>query len=188
MAAAELDILMVSALAQSAAGSAEPRRLAGAIQKVGYSHEGMIDLIIAHPGISQGHLAAHFGYSESWISQVISSDAFQAAMAKRRAEVVDPILSATIEEQFKGIVARSLAILREKLDRPSYQVPDNLVLRTMELSSRAAGYGARDTTPAVATSEVHIHLENLGSRLEQLLARKQAEVVPPLIGEIVNDA
>lgn len=145
-----------------------------ALQKISYTHDGMIDLIVANPGMSQDMLAAHFGYSASWISQVFSSDAFQARLAERREALVDPLLRSTIEEQFKGIVARSLEVLRVKLDRPANDVPDQLALRAFELASRAAGYGAKSDPPASA-GDVHIHLETLGDNLVGLLRRKKAE-------------
>jgi DNA-binding MarR family transcriptional regulator len=149
----------------------------GGIAKVRYTHDGMIDLIITNPGISQGQLAAHFGYSQSWISQIISSDAFQSRLAERKEELVDPTIRATIEEQFKGLVARSLEILREKLNRPAASIPDNLALRTLELSARAAGYGARDMVPPVPTQEMHLHLNVLGERLTELLRAKKVEAI-----------
>lgn len=149
----------------------------GVIAKVAYSHAAMIDLIIANPGISQNALANYFGYTPSWISQVISSDAFQGALAKRREEIVDPLLMATVKEHFDALVLRSLDILQQKLNRPALEIPDNLALRALEIGSRAAGYGAKDSGPAPAgtPAEVHIHLEQLGGGLVALLQRKKRE-------------
>jgi transcriptional regulator with XRE-family HTH domain len=150
-----------------------------AIQKINYSHDGMINLIIANRGISQNALAAHFGYSASWISQVMSSDAFQARLLERAGEIEDPTLRATVEESLKGLVSRSMEILKRKLDEPDVtKIPDNLAIRTLELSTRALGYGAREQTVAVQVN-VENHLENLGGRLVSLLQRKKVEVETP---------
>src|SRR5450631_61486 len=113
------------------------------IQKVNYSHDGMINLIILNRGISQNEIARHFGYSASWVSQVMSSDAFQARLADRAAEIEDPTLKATVEEGFKGLVARSIEIIKAKLAGEPETIPDQLALRTMEIAARAAGFGAR---------------------------------------------
>jgi hypothetical protein len=86
-----------------------------------------------------------------------------------------------VEQQFQAIVRRSLSILMEKLDRPSTQIPDNLALRAFDISTRAAGYGARAEQPKVQVNVVN-HLEGLGANLEALLRRKRAEVD----GEIVD--
>lgn len=159
--------------------TAQQRREAArpAIAKISYSHEAMIDLIIAQPGISQNALAAHFGYTPSWISQIISSDTFQSALAKRREQLVDPLIAAEVELQFKSLVSRSLDILHQKLNKPAAEIPDNLALRALEIGSRAAGYGVKDPTqaPASTPAEVHIHLEQLGGGLVALLQRKKRE-------------
>lgn len=152
-----------------------PAGVARGITKVSYTHAAMVDEIVANPCISQLQLAAHFGYSVGWISQVISSDAFQAQLAARTGQLVDPVLQSTIETRFKGLVARSLEILAEKLSGPTSTIPDNLALRALELSSRALGYGARPE----AKIEVNVtnHLDQLGENLVGLLKKKKMEVL-----------
>lgn len=135
----------------------------------------MIDAILANPAISQGDLARYFGYSESWVSTILASDAFKAALHARAKEVVDPILLQTIETQFEALALRSLEILREKLNRPASAIPDQLALRTLELSSRARGYGL-DRPAAVPPQEMHVHLELLGENLDKLIQRKRAPI------------
>jgi hypothetical protein len=147
------------------------------IVKVGYTHDAMINLIIADPCVTQYELAAKFGYTASWVSQVISSDAFQSRLAERSAELVDPTIRATIEERFKALVLRSLEILRQKLDKPIEMIPDQLALRTLELSARAAGYGARIEQPPSPSGDMHVYLESMGEGLTVLLRRKRSEAI-----------
>jgi hypothetical protein len=169
----EIDGLLSEATGSTAVVRTGPK-------KVNYSHMGMVDLIIANPGISQNAIAAHFGYSASWVSQVLSSDAVQDLLASRTAEIVDPALRLTVEENFKAIVRRSQEILLEKLHAPV--ISDNLVLRAAELGSRALGLGAREQPGS--TLNVNLHLEDLGGRLDKLLERKKlAQVVE---GEVIS--
>ena len=163
-----------------------PSGAARGIAKVRYTHDSMIDMIIADPCVTQNELAARYGYTAGWVSQIIASDAFQARLADRTGELVDPTIRATVEDRFRGIVLRSLEILREKLDKPAAQIPDNLALRSVELSSRALGYGARDTSPAVPPIAMHVHLEALGDNLTKLLQRKKNER-PFLEGEVADN-
>lgn len=167
----ELEALLVSAQGKSSDALKPP------IAKISYTHAAMIDIIIANPGISQNAIAAHFGYTASWISQIICSDTFQSALAKRREELVDPLVQLSVEQGFKALTLRALDILHEKLERPAKEIPDNLALRALEVGSRAAGYGAKsDSPPAASTpAEVHIHLEQLGGGLVALLQRKKRE-------------
>ena len=137
----------------------------------------MIDLILANPGVSQGVIAATFGYSQSWVSQVIASDAFQSALSARAKEVVDPTLLATVQERFEAIVRRSQDILMEKLSKPADVVPDQLAIAALQTASRARGYGAREEAPRLPAVEVEIHLHQMGDRLTNLLQRKRSEVI-----------
>ena len=151
-----------------------PNGRARGVQRVSYTHNAIIDALIADPCISQQELAARFGYTAGWVSQILASDAFQARLAERTGELVDPTIRASVEERFKATVLRSLEILQEKLDRPAAQIPDNLALRSLELSSRALGYGTRLEQAAVQVS-VENHLEILSDNLVMLLQRKIAE-------------
>lgn len=172
-----LDELMNEAVANVAPPTDQwPVHKNGAIAKTSYTHDAMVDIIIANPAINQNDIARHFGYTASWVSQVMASDAFQAKLLERTQDIVDPTLRATVEERIKSLVIRSIEILKEKLDRPSSAIPDNLVIRTLELSTRAMGYGARDTPPAAPAVNMHVHLETLGEGLTQLLRRKKGEV------------
>ena len=139
--------------------------------KINYSHEAMADLVIANPGITQNEIAARFGYTASWVSTVMTSDAFQSFMAKRKAEVVDPALMASVEHRFKAVCDRSLNVLMEKLSKPAAEIPDQLALQSLQIASRAAGFGARVEVPPTNTTEVHVHLEHMAGNLTRLLKR-----------------
>lgn len=111
-----------------------------AIQKVNYSHDGMIDLIIGNPMVSQGDIAKHFGYTQAWVSRIMNSDAFQARLAMRKGELIDPTIVLSIDERFKALASKSLDVVLDKLTMT--QSPD-LALKALEVSSKALGYGAR---------------------------------------------
>ncbi len=144
-----------------------------AIDKIRYSHEDMIDFIIANPGTSQGSIAKRYGYTQSWVSLVMSSDAWKSAMAKRRGELVDPTLALTINERFGAMTELSLRRLTEKLEAP--QVADQTVLRAVELGARALGVGgnAAPAQPPVGPD----HLSQLAQRLVALQANVRKGVI-----------
>lgn len=113
------------------------------IAKVSYTHDAMIDLIIARPEMSQTEIAGHFGFTNGWISRVINSDTFQARLAARKQELVDPGILASIDEKLKAATNRSLDIVMEKLNQPSAVVPMKTALDALDLTLKAQGYGAR---------------------------------------------
>ena len=113
---------------------------ASALLRVRYSHDAMIDHLIENPGISQGELAAMFGYTGAWISRVINSDAFLARLAERKSDLVDPSIALTLDEKFRSLAAQSLDVIQEKL---SLTKNVDTAMKALELSAKALGYGAR---------------------------------------------
>lgn len=131
----------------SALAAAPPRHAPtmGNLAKIRYTHADMIDFIVANPATSQNELALRYGYSPSWISNVMASDAFQSALAARREELVDPALRATLEERYRGLAIHSLQRLMERLDKPN--VSDNVILRAAELGAKSVGVGGHAPPP-----------------------------------------
>ena len=128
---------------------------AGKLQRVSYTHDAMVDAIIANPAISNEELARIFGYSASWMSQIKNSDAFLERLAARRKEISDPILVATVEDKLRAITDRGLDIIAEKLSGPAVAVPIDSAFKAVELGTRALGYGAKkESGPAVTANFV----------------------------------
>jgi hypothetical protein len=150
----------------------------GVVQKMRYSHLDMIDFIIAHPGCGLRDIAARYGYTVGWISNVMASDAWKAAMASRRAELVDPVLTATLTERFEGMTQLSLQRLQEKLEAP--QVSDAIVLKAVELGAKAMGIGGNAPPPPPPAGD---HLAQLANRLIELQSRVRMNTFQ---GETVN--
>ena len=119
---------------------------ATAIARVKYSHDAMIDMIVGNPSIAQNELAAAFGYTVPWVSRVMISDAFQARLAERKTEIVDPALVASVDEKLRALASKSLDILLDKLHiAPTLDT----ALKAVEVSTKALGYGARQSNVAI---------------------------------------
>lgn len=164
---------------------------ANAIQRVHYTHDAMIDLIIAKPMISQGDIARHFGYTEGWVSRVINSDAFEARLAARKQDLVDPVLLQSIEEGLRGMAHRSISIVMAKLD--AAPTPD-FAIKALELSAKALGFGARPQNiaqvnnfvvalPAMAKSSEEWAATATASRQGLQMDRPREEVHPSYVVE-----
>lgn len=127
------------------------------IQKMRYSHEAMVDVIIARPSIAQNELAVIFERRPAWISRIIGSDAFQGALAKRREELSDPFLVATMEERFRGLASQSIDILAEKLELTKNA---DIALKALDISSKALGFGARSVGGGQIQNNFVVQLPN----------------------------
>ena len=151
-----------------------PAPTMGKLTKVSYTHEALIDTIVAHPDISQARLALMFGYTPGWISNLLASDLIQARIAERRKEMVDPVVAQTVEERVRGLMLRSMAVLQEKLDSPA--VDDKTALRVYELSSKNLGIGGN--AAAAPPSMDPERLERLATRLRDLGCGRVIDVTP----------
>lgn len=110
------------------------------VQKMNYSHEKLIEALIANPRITQRELAAYFGYTESWISQIIRSDGFRELYIARKKELVDPVILAGLESRFEAMTSRALDVILADLD--DRRNPE-VALKAIDIGSRALGYGAK---------------------------------------------
>lgn len=163
------------------------------VDKVRYTHEAMIDLIIDQPSISQNEIAKYFGYSVGWISQIITSDAFQAKLAERRGELIDPMLVRSLEERFKGLATQSLEVVQKRLEATS---DADLALKALEITTKALGYGARAQNVAIQQNFVvqaptkAATIEDWSSEYAQAgveaVVEERPAVPPPVLEKIPN--
>lgn len=124
-----------------------------AIQKCSYTHEGMIDLLLANPTISQKDVAAYFGFTQGWVSRILSSDAFREMYAKRKQELIDPLLTQSVETRLEALCLQSIEVLEQKLESsPSADI----ALKALEVTARAKGYGAAKSPSAQFNFVVHM--------------------------------
>jgi len=147
------------------------------IGQVSYKHDALIDIILANPFIQQNELARISGYTQGWLSQILSSDAFQVRLAERAGDQ-EVNLRKDRDAMFKALLDRSYEVLSEKMALPSNTIPDQLAMRVMEVSSRCIGYGARDPSTLVIqqNNSVEVHLEKMGEGLTNLLRKRRAIV------------
>lgn len=134
------------------------------------------EVLLSPPAETQGQLAKRIGYSQSYLSRLIASDAFQAKLADRIEKTIEPerrdifkLRFASIEEEARGILKRSLEKLADRLDDP-VGVPDQLLIKSAEMSGKLLGYGARHDPAAPQRVDMHLHLHQLATNLRNLSA------------------
>lgn len=164
---------------EGAPKSGAPAPTMGRLQRVSYTHQALIDLIIEQPELTQNQLAAHFGYTPGWISNILASDAFKEAMAGRREEILDPALKATVKERFEALTIQSLMVLQRKLSQD--QVSDQVALRAAELGAKALGVGGHAPPPAPPSTD---RLERLASRLLALQTQVRERTINGEVEEL----
>lgn len=144
------------------------------IERLGYSHDAMIDVLIANPGVTQNRLGEFFGYTGSWVSTIMASDAFQVRLAARRAELVDPIISASIDERLKALTTRSIQIVQDALEKPDVSV--DVALKAAAFGAKALGIGG-NAAPKLLIEGQGDRLAALAQKLDRVLMEKRGEVI-----------
>ena len=117
-----------------------------ALSGVSYTHDAMIDVLIARPMATQREISRHFGYTESWISQVMASDSFKKRFAERRDALVDPMIAKSLENLFEGVGLLSLSIVSEKLEATR---DAELAVKVLPIAAKALGMGVKDNQPLI---------------------------------------
>ena len=119
------------------------------VQKVGWWHERLADLMIAHPHATLGEIARHLGKSQAWISIVKNSDVFVDYWKRRSGEhsaaVTDGVKN-------KGFAAAELALdhLLAKLDAPEATLmPAETLLSIVDINMKRFGYDNTAQRPPV---------------------------------------
>jgi hypothetical protein len=110
------------------------------IQKVGITHDAIIDFVIAQPQSTYREIANAFGYTPEGIGIICRSDAFKARLESRKGDLVDPIIKQSVEERLTGLAHASIDILQRKL---ATSEDPKLALAALDSASRASQYGAR---------------------------------------------
>lgn len=110
------------------------------LKKVHYTHDALIDAIIADPSIRQKELAEIFGFTEAWISTVVCSDSFQARLAVRRSDLVGSSLLLNFNERMKRMALKSLDRLEGELDK-KMACDVNVALEGLKIAAKGFGFG-----------------------------------------------
>jgi hypothetical protein len=147
------------------------------LSHVHYWHDAFIEAIVANPLISQGDLARLCGYSESWVSIMVNTDAFKNRLAERKAEISDPILRASVKERVEAAAKRSLDKLIERMDA-------NAPMKTNELIA-IAKLGVEGApapiNPFAQTNNYIVQLPPVAQTSAQWLAASKGRGVPEVI-------
>lgn len=98
--------------------------MAGAIevQKLSHTHEQILNWLVLNPHKSMRECADFFGYTQSWLSSLVRSDIFQAALRQRQ-ELVANRVAQSIPERLSTVAQVALdklATAVEKSEDPEF--------------------------------------------------------------------
>jgi hypothetical protein len=149
------------------------------IKTTRWYHDRIIDLILASEvPLSQNEISKAIGYSASWVSIMVNSDAFKERLTQRKAELTDPVIVASINERLDALARRSLDKLLERIDSGVPQKTSDLV------AIAKLAVGDKNTRPAgpLVTNQLYVvHTPPVASSTQNWLESAQGR------GEIVEN-
>jgi hypothetical protein len=115
------------------------------ITNLSVTHNAIADWLIANPGKGQNaKCAAHFNISESWLSTLKQSDAFQALLKSKQEDVFEEVII-PLEEKIAGVAHASVEKLGEMLQETN---DGRLVKDIFDSALDKMGYGAKHARAA----------------------------------------
>lgn len=164
------------------------------IKKLNFSHEAIIQWLLENPGkLDGGKMAAcaeHFGYTRSWLSIIVHSDAFQAKWREMQNEA-DALIIADIPAKLRGVASVAVEALAEQVELAAMDktpAPRDFLLKSSEMLLKSLGYGAGSTKIAVSAPGGNVQVNavdpaTLSRARERLIApRANEKEVPALSG------
>lgn len=118
--------------------------------RLSHTHEQIINWLILNPGASMRQCADTFGYTQSWLSTLIRSDLFQAALAERQMAVAARVV-ATIPQKLAAVTEIALDKLADMVGTSEDQ---DFILDAADKALHRMGYAPQSSrNPAGSPSQ-----------------------------------
>ena len=109
--------------------------------KLSTTHEMLMNWLVLNPEKSLRECADHFGYTQSWVSQIIHSDLFQHALKEKQERI-----ALRVAESIPAKLARAADIAVEKLTDQLEKTEDpEFILSATDKILHRMGYAPQST-------------------------------------------
>jgi hypothetical protein len=125
------------------------------VQRLSHTHEDIARWMLANPTRPLKECATYFGYTQSWLSCIIHSDAFQARLRKLQ-DGADAVTLLDVPARLRGVAAATLDGLGVQVEHALKETEGNGILHrqflldTAEVTLKALGFGGQKTAPSPA--------------------------------------
>lgn len=133
------------------------------VMKLSPVHERIIDWMVANPGAKIAEIAKEFGYSQSFIGQLVSSDLFRTRLNERYA-LVSAANALEVKDKLHKLATESLdrLLLKVRVEERTDQIRE-----VAELALKGVGVIASrpGPVPQVIDQSQQIHLHQVDKNL-----------------------
>jgi len=119
------------------------------IRKVNPWHARLADWLIIN-GTTKGwnaRAAEHFNVTQSWISTIVHSDAFQDYFQELNGQYSQALLS-SVREKALGAADQAISEIQNRLDKEGKTLPYETLLETADVLMKRTGHGDGSVGPA----------------------------------------
>ena len=109
------------------------------LQKLNHRHAEILMWLMLNPNKAQGKCAEELGYTQGWVSQIISSDMFQMRLAELRQEDFE-VSVLSIREKMNAAASLGLDRMIEKLET---ETDLERIRSTTDTALKRLGYGVK---------------------------------------------
>lgn len=110
-----------------------------AVKKLTPRHEQIIQFLIANPEMRKQDVARAFGVTPAWLSQLMSSHAFQHQLRQRQDEVFESCVLHDLSERMTAVAHLALDKMEQRLETAD---DFETAYKSAELTLKNLGYGA----------------------------------------------
>jgi hypothetical protein len=107
------------------------------LQKLSPTHDQILNWLVINPGKSLRECADAFGYTQSWLSQLVHSDLFQARLKEMQLQVQARV-TASIPQKLNAVVDVALDKLADKVAQSE---DPEFLLEVMDKGLHRMGFG-----------------------------------------------
>lgn len=122
------------------------------IQTLKPRHVAIADWLIAHPDGTLGQCARELGYTQTWISIIVNSDAFKQFLARRQESYFDERI-VPLRDKVVGVAHRAVERLAEHVEVSG---DPNFLLATADKTLHRLGYAPTASQPPAPQGQVNI--------------------------------
>lgn len=149
------------------------------IRRTSYSHEAFANWLLENPHRPLRDAAEYFEYTQSWLSTILHSDAFQELLRSKQA-LVEQMIIADIPAKLRAttdVALEKLSAKIEKSEDPDYllDATDKLLHRMGYAPSSARNPGAVNLSQTNIQNNISVSAPDLAAARHALLAKSQPQ-------------
>lgn len=142
-------------------------------------YDDLLEYFLTNPGTTITAAAEYVGRNMAWVSMLVRSDSFQAALAKRRDERMGEI-NAAVGDRLTRVALTALEVLDEKLSKHRTNIPIEKVTEAVDVTLERLGYGKKPD-PVATQANVQINIgadpSAVAAARASLRAAEQAKLI-----------